>query len=197
VSVAEETPAAFTALDRRTALVWMGLVAAAIGTVGYIGFGSVREPITGPGYGRDPDLNDPAQYWQRTLTAAQLASVRLLCDFILPAEGSAPAASAVHVDAFLDEWISAPYPDQQKDRDLILDGLEWLDHDAKRRVGAASFAAAAPAVRDAILTDLASATSSGKVAPKGFYARIRKLVIGPITPPRPGSRISALSAMSR
>ena len=165
-------------LDRRTALVWVGAVAAAIGGAEYFGLSGEPKPITGPGYGRDPNLVDPVAYWPRTLDAAQLAIIAQLCDFILPAEGAAPAASALAVHEFIDEWVSAPYPDQAADRLLILDGLDWLNRDARRRANAASFTAASPAVREAILTDLATATSSGKMAPKGFYGRIRRLVIG-------------------
>lgn len=172
------TPDKVTAMDRRTALVWVGLVAAAIGGGQYLGLGGSRDPIKGPGYGRDPNLNDPAKYWERTLTVDQLAAVKLLCDFILPAEGSAPAASALHVHDFIDEWVSAPYPDQQADRNIFLDALEWLDHEASRRAGAARFTAAQPAVREAIMVDLAEGKGAGKVAPTGFWPKFRKLVIG-------------------
>jgi hypothetical protein len=159
-------------------LIWVGAVAAAIGGAEYLQLGSGRDPITGPGYGRDPNLTDPTQYWPRTLTAGQLATIGALCDFILPAEGSTPSATGLAVHEFIDEWVSAPYPDQAADRLLVLDGLDWLDGDAKRRANAASFAATTPKVRQAILTDLADGTSSGKMAPKGFYARIRRLTIG-------------------
>jgi hypothetical protein len=178
VSETENTAPPPMELDRRTALVWMGLVAAAIGGAEYYGLGKAPEPITGPGYGRDPNLVDPAQYWPRTLDAGQLAAIGQLCDFILPAEGAAPSATTLKVHEFIDEWVSAPYPDQAKDRLLILDGLDWMNRDARRRANAASFAAAGKEMRDAILTDLADGTASGKVAPKGFYARVRKLVIG-------------------
>jgi len=165
-------------LDRRAALVWIGLVAAAIGGAEYFGLGKAPAPITGPGYGRDPNLVEPATYWSRTMTADQLASIAQLCDFILPAEGPAPSATALKIHEFVDEWISAPYPDQAADRLLILAGIDWMNHDARRRANAAGFAAADKEIREAILTDLADATSSGKVAPAGFYARVRKLVIG-------------------
>jgi hypothetical protein len=165
-------------LDRRTALVWIGLVAAAIGGAEYFGLGKAPEPITGPGYGRDPNLVDPATYWPRTMTGDQLAVITQLCDFILPAEGPAPSATALKVHEFIDEWISAPYPDQAADRLLILAGIGWMNGDACRRANAPSFTAAGAGVRLALLTDLANGTSSGKMAPTGFYAKIRRLVIG-------------------
>jgi hypothetical protein len=165
-------------LDRRTALVWMGIVAAAIGGAEYFGLGDAPKAITGPGYGRDPNLVDPVQYWSRTMTGEQLASIARLCDFILPAEGPAPSATALKVHEFIDEWISAPYPDQAADWLLILAGLDWMKGDARRRANATSFTAASADVRHALLTDLANGASSGKMAPAGFYARVRKLVIG-------------------
>lgn len=177
MSEIENTTPPSMELDRRTALVWMGIVAAAIGGAEYFGLGKEPTPITGPGYGRDPNLVDPATYWSRTMTADQLACIGQLCDFILPAEGAAPSATALKVHEFFDEWISAPYPDQQADRPLILAGIEWMNRDAHRRTNGGFMAASTP-VREAILSDLADATSSGKVAPTGFYARVRKLVIG-------------------
>ena len=40
------------------------------------------------------------------------------------ASGSAPSASSLGVPDFVDEWVSAPYPDQVKDRPIILDGKD-------------------------------------------------------------------------
>jgi hypothetical protein len=178
VSAPEEPGPPPMELDRRTALVWVGLVAAAIGGAEYFGLGSEPKPITGPGYGRDPNLVDPGQYWSRTLDAEQLACIAQLCDFILPVEGAAPSASALKVHEFVDEWISAPYPDQAADRLLVLAGIDWMNGDARRRANAPRFTAAGAEVRHALLTDLADGTASGKIAPAGFYARIRRLVIG-------------------
>ena len=54
-----------------------------------------------------------------------------LCDIVLPAEPPHPSAGAIGVDTFLDEWVSAPYPQMQADRKVILSGLAALD-DATR-----------------------------------------------------------------
>jgi hypothetical protein len=48
----------------------------------------------------------------------------------LPADANSPAASAVGVPAFIDEWVSAPYPDQQQHRGVIRGGLAWLNTEA-------------------------------------------------------------------
>ena len=39
-----------------------------------------------------------------------------LCDTILPAEGAAPGAERDRIQDFVDEWVSAPYPEQRGDR---------------------------------------------------------------------------------
>lgn len=160
-------------LDRRTALVWAGALAAALGTGHYFGLNlSGPNKAVVPGYGRDPDMLNPVVPWPRIMTAAQLAAAKTFADFILPREGSAPSASEVGIHELVDEWISAPYPAQAKDNGLILDGLAQMDFQAKRRGGAASFAAAPKDIQAAILADLAKGA-----APAGFYKRLRQLVV--------------------
>jgi len=89
------------------------------------------------GYGTDPDLINPVVPWSRTMTEAQLSTSAALCDMILPADDHSPAASAVGVPDFIDEWVSAPYAQQQHDREIILAGLEWLEQESRRRFGSA------------------------------------------------------------
>jgi hypothetical protein len=67
---------------------------------------------------------------------------------------------------FIDEWVSAPYPDQLKDRPIIVDGLKALGPrvlgiEAGRRAAAL---AALPAATD-------EATAK-------FFRRFRALVVG-------------------
>jgi hypothetical protein len=87
----------------------------------------------GPGYGTDPDLRHPTRPWPLTLDQDQLKTVTRLADLILPADAHSPAASAVGVPEFVDEWVSAPYPDQMADRPVLLAGLQWLDQAAGGR----------------------------------------------------------------
>ena len=73
------------------------------------------------GYGTDPILNQPEiSPWPRILSQPQLNQVAQLADLICP--GSITAG----VPDVLNEWLSAPYPDQTQDRALILPGLVWL-----------------------------------------------------------------------
>jgi hypothetical protein len=83
----------------------------------------------------DPDLVNPVVPWPRLLDAHELATTAALCDVILPADGRSPAASQVGVPAFVDEWVSAPYPAQEGDRIVIRGGLAWLNTEAARRFG--------------------------------------------------------------
>ena len=67
--------------------------------------------------------------------------------------------SARGVVDFIDEWISAPYPQQRADRELILKGLPWLNAEAFRRFRK-TFDAASDAQRAAIADDICSAAKS-------------------------------------
>ncbi len=80
---------------------------------------------------------------------------------------------------FLDEWVSAPYPDQQQDRALILEGLLWMDAEASRRF-AKQFADLDESSQHAICDDVCyekSARPQFAGAAK-FFARYRDLTAG-------------------
>ena len=112
------------------------------------------------GYGTDPDL--VKNYTSRRPVAAHADGGRsartaaALCDLIIPADDMSPAASTVGVVDFIDEWISAPYPQQRGDRALVLAGLTWIDAEAQKRFGKA-FPALSDAQRAAIATTSATA----------------------------------------
>jgi hypothetical protein len=175
-----ETPA----LSRRTTLRWMAAVMTASAATTACGgppqlAWPVPEPVDAPGYGRDPNLLEPGVPWPLTLTREELFVLTALVDLILPAEGEASSASAVGVPAFLDEWLSAPYPTQRRDRDLILPGLAWLDTESLSRNGR-RFAHALPADQQAIANDIAYSghVKEGLWKPAEFFARIRFLTLG-------------------
>lgn len=142
--------------SRRRTLQWM-LGASAAMSAGACGpFGRARwphvdlAPITGPGYGGDPALTDPSAPWPLTLSDADRAKLRVLADIILPADETSPSAATLDVDAFVDEWVSAPYEPQQQDRALIVPGLAWLDAESQSRFGADFVALSAEQQRDII-----------------------------------------------
>jgi hypothetical protein len=163
--VSEDAKPYVAKIDRRTALIWVGAAAAAgVGVVAYQG--GVGRPEA-KGYGTDPNLVKPeAAPWPRLLTDDELQAAAVLSDFILPASGSAPAATALGVPDFIDEWVSAPYPDQEMDRPIIRDGLKALIPQVVKG-DAAKRAAALEALRTA---------SDEKT--KTFFQRFRALTIG-------------------
>ena len=123
-------------IDRRTTLKWVFGAAAAVR------FLKIEAPAAASdgGYGTDPNLMRvyrTGELWPLTLTAAQRRSAAALCDLIIPADDLSPSASAVGVVDFIDEWISAPYPDPLRDRTIVLTGLADLESRAERRFGKA------------------------------------------------------------
>jgi hypothetical protein len=130
-------------MDRRTTIKWM-LAASAAWPVWRTAVGEPRHgtallrPPATFGYGTDPDLVTPhrrGEYWPLTFSAAQRRLAAVLSDLIIPADEHSPSASAVGVVEFIDEWVSAPYPVQQHDRPVVLDGFSWLDAQGARRAG--------------------------------------------------------------
>ena len=136
-------------------------------------------PITVTGYGSDPSLLKPEVPWPLTLTENQRATLRIAADLMLPADDRSPSGSALNLDAFIDEWVSAPYPDQQRDRRLVLSGLAWLDAESNMRFGR-GFAAANDSERRAIFDSIAfrAKVQPGYGRPAIFFARLRGLMLG-------------------
>jgi hypothetical protein len=171
-------------MDRRTAVKWMLTAAAGLSLAPRWSFGSVETaaPVFATGYGRDANLlktYSPGDFWPLTLTEAQRRTVAALCDTIIPADTGSPAASAVGVHDFIDEWISAPYPDNTADRTVVLEGLAWIDGETQRRFGQ-SFAGAIQRQRNALCEDICHAPDAKpefKEAAR-FFARFRQLALG-------------------
>ena len=156
-------------VDRRTALAWIGVVGAATAVgAGVIVYGPKMggERIT-RGYGTDPNLAKPEKApWSRIMIPGQLQTAAILADFILPATATAPSASALGVPDFIDEWVSAPYPDQVKDQPIIMNGLNALGGKVLK---------ASAAERAAALAALPGSTDP---ATQAFWKRFRHLTIG-------------------
>jgi hypothetical protein len=143
-------------IDRRTAIKWMLAASAAMAIDPRFARADAARAPGGKGYGTDPDLMrhyNPGELWPLTFSEAQRRTAAALCDLIIPADAESPAASAVGVVDFLDEWISAPYPEQQADRAIVLPGLAWIDTEATKRFGR-GFAALDEAQKAAIADDI-------------------------------------------
>jgi hypothetical protein len=173
-------------MDRRTTIKWMFAAAASVPSLNTLAASPealAREVAANQaGYGTDPALNKewkPGAPWPLTLTDSGRAIAKALCDLIIPADDVSPAASSVGVVEFIDEWISAPYPQQRGDRAIVLAGLEWIEAEASKRFGK-SFAAVSDTQRAAIADDISfqgRAASQFESAAK-FFAKFRDLTAG-------------------
>jgi Gluconate 2-dehydrogenase subunit 3 len=156
-------------VDRRTALAWIGVVGAATAVgAGVVVYGPMKggEKVT-RGYGTDPKLTKPEKApWSRIMIPEQLQTAAILADYILPANATAPSASSLGVPDFIDEWVSAPYPDQLKDRPVIMTGLNGM---------APKLLKASAADR---ATAMAAMAASNDPVTKKFWKKFRHLVIG-------------------
>ena len=180
-----------TKVDRRTTIKWLAATMAAsasgcsstdrfvgeeIPPVSQAALLGTAQGTDGVGIGIDPDLLHPVVPWRRTMTEAQLGLAAALADVVLPADDSSPAASALGVHEFVDEWVSAPYPRQQADRELVLAGLEQLERGSRERFGV-SFRGATTLQQDQLVDDVAGSE---------FFARFRYLVVGAFYSTRDG-----------
>src|SRR6202167_6803824 len=124
-------------MDRRTTIKWVLAASAAWPLLEKRAARADSAP-TARGYGTDPNLvvnYRPGELWPLTMTAAQRRLAGILADIIIPADDHSPSASAVGVVEFIDEWVSAPYPANLRDRGIVLRGFAWLDAEAARRFG--------------------------------------------------------------
>jgi gluconate 2-dehydrogenase subunit 3-like protein len=139
----------------------------------------VPDPMTTKGYGTDPQLvksYKPGEVWPLTFTPRQKKIATALADTILPKDQYGPAASELGVVEMIDEWVSAPYPQQQDDRPLILQGLEWTEQESEKRFKE-GFADLSTDQKRAICDDVCFARSAGPRfrGPARFFARFRSL----------------------
>jgi Gluconate 2-dehydrogenase subunit 3 len=167
-------------LDRRTAIKWV-LAASAALRLPNVSFDAAAAAPAAKGYGKDPDLMKKyaaGDLWPLTLTKEQRATAAALCDLIIPEDAQSPAASKVGVVDFIDEWISAPYPEHAVDRKIVLDGLSWIDSESRRRFKA-PFAKLSAKQMAAIADDLvATPVKPGLDDAAAFFARYRALTAG-------------------
>ena len=78
----------------------------------------------------------------------------------------------------MNEWVSAPYPEQIDDRTIIFDGLRWIDTEAGRR-WRRSFIEIDDESRQKIVADIARKTVDPTLATASkFFQRFRFLVVG-------------------
>jgi len=169
-------------MDRRTTLKWIFAASTAWPLGRAFAAGGEGAARTAQPYGADPELLDvyrPGDLWPLTFTPQQRELAKVLCDVIVPADAESPNASSVGVVDFIDEWISAPYAEQRRDRSTVLDGFVWLDAEASRRYTKTAIALDAGQLH-AICDDICylPKARSGFVDAAKFFARYRDLTAG-------------------
>jgi hypothetical protein len=167
-------------IDRRTALKWVLAASAALQLPAGVALArDAAKTITG--YGKDPNLlkiHQLGELWPLTLNQHQRATATVLSDAIIPADDESPAASKVGVVDFIDEWISAPYPNNQQDKPVVVQGLAWLDQEAQRRFKN-NFSALTEKERIAICDDISAAKPAAQFEQAAtFFVRYRALTAG-------------------
>src|ERR1022692_1789582 len=165
-------------MDRREAIKWMLAASATVSLLNVRSFGATAAT----GYGQDPNLMEfykPGDLWPLTFTNDQRKTVTALCDVIIPADEKSPSASSIGVPDFIDEWISAPYPEQQADRKQVLDGLAWLEDESKKRFQK-TFADLNDEQKHRICDDICYAPKAGPEFKNAaaFFATFRNLTAG-------------------
>lgn len=178
-----ETPEP-TRMERRTAIKWMLTAAATTALLDPMTLAADAAPgaTTAKGYGQDPDLlktYKPGDVWPLTFNASQRANAAALCDAIIPADEKGPSASSVHVEDFIDEWISAPYPNHDTDKKLVIEGLAWIDTEAQKRFQA-SFTKLSETQKNTICDDICYVPNAKPEFRQGaqFFKRFRDLTAG-------------------
>lgn len=176
-------------IDRRTALKWVLAASAALQLPTSSLAQDTAKSVTG--YGKDPNLlklYKAGELWPLTLSDAQRATATVLSDLIIPADEQSPAASKVGVVDFIDEWISAPYPDNQRDKPVVAQGLAWLDQESQRRFKN-NFSALTERERVAICDDIGATKPADQYAEAAkFFRRYRALTAGGYYTTPPGMK---------
>lgn len=129
------------------------------------------------GIGTDPNLLKKEIPWPLVLTDAEMKTVKVLGDIIIPADENGPEASAVGVPEFINEWVSAPYEQQQDDLELLRKGLTWLDAESKRRFGKI-FVEITPEQQIAIIDDIVKDGTDARKQAYSFFKMFRDRVAG-------------------
>lgn len=180
-------PATPHRMDRRAAVKWMLTAAASVAILDRVSFGAdtsipVAMPASAKGYGTDPDLlkeYKPGDLWPLTFNEEQRLTAATLCDVIIPEDAVSPAPSKLGVPDFIDEWISAPYPNHAEDKKTVLEGLAWLEAESQQRFKN-SFSNLVAAQQTAICDDICYAPKAKPEFKKAaqFFKRFRDLTSG-------------------
>lgn len=177
-------------LPRRTVLKWLTAATAVMQLPDWSLAADTAAAPAAKGYGSDPDLSkfyQPGDFWPLSFTAEEKRTANALADLLFPADHLGPAASAVRVVDYLDEWVSAPYAAQKKDRETIVPGLVWLEAEAQKRFQR-GFVALAEKEQCAIVDDICWAADAKPEFKKAaaFFQKFRALAASAYYATEPG-----------
>jgi len=144
--------------------------------------GETPEAATGAsgseGYGRTPEekIRDEELFGETFFTEAEIATLAVLCDLILPAGEDSGSATDAGVPEFI-EFIAKDIPEHQLP---LRGGMMWLNHRANRAYGM-EFAACAEAQQKSLLDEIAlpkeEEEAPGLQFGIAFFALLRSLVL--------------------
>jgi Gluconate 2-dehydrogenase subunit 3 len=160
-------------LSRREAIRRILVASALASWLDITAFGA--EEVRGIGY--DPNMQKKEIPWPRALTDAEKKIVTALGDIIIPVDEHGPAASAVGVPDFIDEWVSAPYDQMRGDLKTIREGLAWIDGEGRKRFGK-GFAELSAEQQIAIVRDIVKDGSDARKEGYKFFKLFRDRVVG-------------------
>lgn len=129
------------------------------------------------GIGTDPNLLKKEIPWPLVLTEAEMKTVTVLGDIIIPADENGPAASAAGVPEFINEWVSAPYEQQQGDLATLRKGLAWLDGESQKRFSKI-FVEITPEQQITIIDDIVKDGTDARKQAYNFFKMFRDRVAG-------------------
>ena len=128
------------------------------------------------GYGRTPEekKRDEELLSETFFTEAEIATLAVLCDLILPADDKSGSATDAGVPVFI-ECIAKDIPEHQVP---LRGGMMWLNHRANRRFGM-EFAACAGEQQKTLLDEIALPNEEAPELQPGivFFTLLRSLTL--------------------
>ena len=127
----------------------------------------------------DPDFQNREVLWETPLGKAELATLTVLCDIIIPGDADAPPPSKIGLADFINEWIGAPYDQNVADQETIRGGLAWLNTHSKS-LHSTHFTKLTPAQQTGILDSISAPQDIPvELAPgAAFFRKLRMLTLG-------------------
>lgn len=127
----------------------------------------------------DPDFQNKTLLWEKPLSEAELATLTVLCDLIIPGDELAPPPSKIGIAEFISEWVGAPYDRNREDLGTIRGGLAWLDTHC-RNLHSNAFSDLPDEAQIAVLDSICDPANiaSGLAPGSRFFRKLRMLTLG-------------------